>query len=53
MVQVICDSCHSILSAPGALIVSPVNQDGGHDEFHLCKTCYEAAMHVIFESEGD
>lgn len=51
MIQVICDSCHAQVLGFGALIVSPPNADGKHDEFQICNSCYNAMLRFMFDGE--
>ena len=52
MIQVICDNCGNPVNPQlMGMIVSPMNEDGNHDEFHLCKSCYEVAVRAIFDGE--
>ena len=47
----ICDKCHKELEEYGGILLSPPEEDGRVEKFHLCRHCYEKIKENLFEGE--
>lgn len=48
----ICDKCHKELEEYGGILLSPPEEDGRVEKFHLCRNCYEKIKENLFEESS-